>query len=163
MNIVKKIPFPAVLAKIKMKNIFIIISALTIITPTISPTVSENYLDLFAKQDKSQEINSQSNSVMADNTTGNINNGETIDYNYPPASSLTLYIANAENVPFKMLTNKMFTNFVETNSQGNSVMADNMTGNSFALHVANAEDVTFEMHTNFFETNSYVFMPIPKT
>jgi hypothetical protein len=43
-----------------MKNIFIFISALTIITPTISPTVSENYLDLFAKQDKSQEINSQS-------------------------------------------------------------------------------------------------------
>ena len=122
MNIVKKIPFPAVLAKIKMKNIFIFISALTIITPTTSPTVSENYLDLFAKQDKSQEINSQSNSVMADNTTGNINNGETIDYNYPPASSLTLYIANAEKVISKMLTNKMLTSFVETDPDSNDLV-----------------------------------------
>ncbi|VVH57611.1 Digeranylgeranylglycerophospholipid reductase [uncultured Gammaproteobacteria bacterium] len=125
MNIVKKIPFPAVLAiiKIKMKNIFIFIILFAIIPPA-GQTVSENYLDLFAKQDKSQEINSQS------------------------------HIANAKDVIYKMLTNEMLANFVETDPDANDLVVVPLK-----LQCSTLKALTSFVETDL-DTNDLVMVPL---
>ena len=127
MNIVKKIPFPAVLAiikiKMKMEKIFIFIILFAIISPT-GPTVSEDYLDLFAKQDKSQEINSQS------------------------------HIANAKDVIYKMLTNEMLANFVETDPDANDLVVVPLK-----LQCSTLKALTSFVETDL-DTNDLVMVPL---
>jgi hypothetical protein len=63
------------------KNISLFFIVLAIIYNIINPTMIGYLVDFFTKQDKSQEIKSQGNSVIAKNMTININNVEIKNYN----------------------------------------------------------------------------------
>jgi hypothetical protein len=81
--------------------------------------VSGYFLYPLTKQDKSQEIKSQGNSVIAKNMTININNVEIKNYNTPPPTSPVPHIANN-----RRFTLKAFTSFVETDPDANDLVVD---------------------------------------
>ncbi len=125
MNMVKKIYFCfTVLAIIYNINI-------------INPTVSGYLVDLFTKQDKSQEINSEDNSGVVSNVKNNSgivdNSGTTNNYYYtypyvPPLLNITNKIKNSYDlyVIFKMLTN-----FFKTNPYVYEIFKNDLEGELF--------------------------------
>jgi len=74
-------------------------------------------VDFFTKQDKSQEIKSQGNSVIAKNITFNINNVEIKNCNTPPPTSPVPHIADNGRFTLKALTS-----FVETDPDANDLV-----------------------------------------
>ena len=106
------------------KNISLFFIVLAIIYNIINPTMIGYLVDFFTKQDKSQEIKSQGNSVIAKNMTININNVEIKNYNTPPSTSPVPHDANdlvVVVVPLKIQysTLKALTSFVETDPDAN--------------------------------------------
>jgi hypothetical protein len=109
MNMVKKIYIP-----------FIVFLAIIYNINIIRPTVIGYLVDLFTKQDKSQEINSQGNSgVNMKNNNGVINQNTYNTYNIYPSTPPVLNVAKKINNLYDLyVTLKMLTNFFKNNLEG---------------------------------------------
>ncbi|CAC9491690.1 hypothetical protein [uncultured Gammaproteobacteria bacterium] len=99
---------------------FIVFLAIIYNINIIRPTVIGYLVDLFTKQDKSQEINSQGNSgVNMKNNNGVINQNTYNTYNIYPSTPPVLNVAKKINNLYDLyVTLKMLTNFFKNNLEG---------------------------------------------